>query len=117
MSELNELGKMVEITESAKNKVVDLLLEENNPNLMLRTFVQGGGCSGFSYGFTFDEIKNEDDFEFPIGTEYNMVIDAMSMQYLQGAKIDYQEDITGSQFVIKNPNAQSTCGCGSSFSV
>jgi iron-sulfur cluster insertion protein len=84
---------------------------------MLRTFVQGGGCSGFSYGFTFDEIKNEDDFEFPIGTEYNMVIDAMSMQYLQGAKIDYQEDITGSQFVIKNPNAQSTCGCGSSFSV
>ena len=117
MSELNELEKMVEITESAKNKVVDLLLEENNPNLMLRTFVQGGGCSGFSYGFTFDEIKNEDDFEFPIGTEYNMVIDAMSMQYLQGAKIDYQEDITGSQFVIKNPNAQSTCGCGSSFSV
>jgi iron-sulfur cluster insertion protein len=117
MSELNELGKRVEITESAKHKVVDLLMEENNPNLMLRTFVQGGGCSGFSYGFTFDEIKNEDDFEFPIGTEYNMVIDAMSMQYLQGAKIDYQEDITGSQFVIKNPNAQSTCGCGSSFSV
>ena len=108
---------MVEITESAKNKVVDLLMEENNPSLMLRTFVQGGGCSGFSYGFTFDEIKNEDDFEFPLGTEYKVVIDAMSMQYLQGAEIDYQEDITGSQFVIKNPNAQSTCGCGSSFSV
>ena len=108
---------MIEITESAKNKVVDLLMEENNPNLMLRTFVQGGGCSGFSYGFTFDEIKNEDDFEFPIGTEYNMVIDAMSMQYLTGAAIDYKEDISGSQFVIKNPNAQSTCGCGSSFSV
>jgi iron-sulfur cluster insertion protein len=108
---------MVEITESAKNKVVDLLMEENNPNLMLRTFVQGGGCSGFSYGFTFDEIKNEDDFEFPLGTEYKVVIDAMSMQYLQGAEIDYKEDITGSQFVIKNPNAQSTCGCGSSFSV
>jgi iron-sulfur cluster insertion protein len=108
---------MIEITESAKNKVVDLLMEENNPHLMLRTFVQGGGCSGFSYGFTFDEIKNEDDFEFPISTEYNMVIDAMSMQYLTGAAIDYQEDITGSQFVITNPNAQSTCGCGSSFSV
>ena len=108
---------MIEITESAKNKVVDLLMEENNPNLMLRTFVQGGGCSGFQYGFTFDEIKNEDDFEFPIGTEYNMVIDAMSMQYLTGAAIDYKEDISGSQFVITNPNAQSTCGCGSSFSV
>ena len=108
---------MIEITESAKNKVVDLLMEENNPNLMLRTVVQGGGCSGCSYGFTFDEIKNEDDFEFPIGTEYNMVIDAMSMQYLTGAAIDYKEDISGSQFVITNPNAQSTCGCGSSFSV
>ena len=108
---------MITISESAKTKIKDLLSEENNPKLSLRTFVQGGGCSGFSYGFTFDEIKNEDDFEFPIGTEYNMVIDAMSMQYLQGAKIDYQEDITGSQFVIKNPNAQSTCGCGSSFSV
>ena len=108
---------MLTVTESAVAKIQDILAEENNQALKLRVFVQGGGCSGFSYGFTFDEIKNEDDFEFPIGTEYNMVIDAMSMQYLQGAKIDYQEDITGSQFVIKNPNAQSTCGCGSSFSV
>jgi iron-sulfur cluster insertion protein len=108
---------MVEITESAKNKVVDLLLEENNPNLMLRTFVQGGGCSGFSYGFTFDELKNEDDFEFALNEQYKIVIDAMSMQYLQGAEIDYKEEIMGSQFIIKNPNAQSTCGCGSSFSV
>ena len=108
---------MVEITESAKIKVVDLLMEENNPNLMLRTFVQGGGCSGFSYGFTFDEIKNEDDFEFPIGTEYNMVIDAMSMQYLQGATINYKEDLMGASFVIDNPQAQTTCGCGSSFSI
>ena len=108
---------MVEITESAKNKVVDLLMEENNPNLMLRTFVQGGGCSGFSYGFTFDEIKNEDDFEFPLGTEYKVVIDAMSMQYLQGAEIDYKEEAMGSQFVISNPNAKTSCGCGSSFSV
>ena len=108
---------MVEITESAKLKIMDLLLEENNPKLALRTFVQGGGCSGFSYGFTFDEEKNEDDFEFPLGTEYKVVIDAMSMQYLTGAAIDYKEDISGSQFVITNPNAQSTCGCGSSFSV
>ena len=108
---------MVEITESAKSKIMDLLLEEDNPKLALRTFVQGGGCSGFSYGFTFDEEKNEDDFEFPINEQYNVLVDAMSMQYLQGAKIDYKDELMGSQFVISNPNAQSTCGCGSSFSV
>ncbi len=108
---------MIDITESAKSKIMDLLLEENNPKLALRTFVQGGGCSGFSYGFTFDEVKNEDDFEFPINEQYNVLVDAMSMQYLQGAKIDYKEEAMGSQFVITNPNAQSTCGCGSSFSV
>jgi iron-sulfur cluster insertion protein len=108
---------MIDITESAKSKIMDLLLEENNPKLALRTFVQGGGCSGFSYGFTFDEVKNEDDFEFPINEKYNVFVDAMSMQYLQGAVIDYKEEVMGSQFVIKNPNAQSTCGCGSSFSV
>ena len=108
---------MVEITESAKSKIIDLLLEENNPKLALRTFVQGGGCSGFSYGFTFDDVKNEDDFEFPINEKFNVLVDAMSMQYLQGAKIDYKEEAMGSQFVISNPNAQSTCGCGSSFSV
>jgi iron-sulfur cluster insertion protein len=108
---------MVEITESAKLKIIDLLLEENNPKLALRTFVQGGGCSGFSYGFTFDDVKNEDDFEFPINEQYNVLVDAMSMQYLQGAKIDYKDELMGSQFVISNPNAQSTCGCGSSFSV
>jgi iron-sulfur cluster insertion protein len=108
---------MVEITESAKVKILDLLSEENNPKLALRTFVQGGGCSGFSYGFTFDEEKNEDDFEFPINEQYNVLVDAMSMQYLQGAKIDYKDELMGSQFVISNPNAQSTCGCGSSFSV
>jgi iron-sulfur cluster insertion protein len=107
---------MINITESAKNKIKDLLYEEGNPNLSLRTFVQGGGCSGFSYGFTFDEIKNEDDFEIPLD-EFKVLIDAMSMQYLQGASIDYKEELMGSQFVIKNPNAQSTCGCGSSFSV
>jgi iron-sulfur cluster insertion protein len=107
---------MIEITESATKKISDLLNEENNPNLKLRTFVQGGGCSGFSYGFTFDEQQNEDDFEVPLGS-YKVLVDAMSMQYLQGAVIDYTEDLTGSQFSIKNPNATTTCGCGSSFSV
>ena len=104
------------ITESAKVKILDLLLEEGNPNLSLRTFVQGGGCSGFSYGFTFDEVMNEDDFEIPL-EKFKVLVDAMSMQYLQGASIDYKDDLSGSQFVITNPNAQSTCGCGSSFSV
>ena len=103
---------MITITESAQAKILDLLAEENNPNLKVRTFVQGGGCSGFSYGFTFDETVNEDDFEID-----SILVDAMSMQYLSGAIIDYKEEITGSQFVIQNPNAQSTCGCGSSFSV
>lgn len=108
---------MVEITEAAKTKIVDLLIDENNPKLFLRTFVQGGGCSGFSYGFTFDEEINEDDFEFSLNNKYKFVIDSMSMQYMTGATIDYQEELMGSQFIIKNPNAQTTCGCGSSFSV
>jgi iron-sulfur cluster insertion protein len=107
---------MVEITASARIKIQDLLDEENNQNLKLRTFVQGGGCSGFQYGFTFDEEQGEDDFEFEVG-RWKVLVDAMSMQYLSGAKIDYKEDIHGSQFVIQNPNAQTTCGCGSSFSV
>ena len=107
---------MITITESAKTKILDLFAEEGNPDLKLRTFVQGGGCSGFSYGFTFDEIMNEDDFEVPLG-DTKVLIDAMSMQYLQGASIDYKEDLQGSEFKITNPNAQSTCGCGSSFSV
>lgn len=111
-----EFQSMIEITESAKSKIVELLNEENNPKLMLRTFVQGGGCSGFQYGFTFDEDQNEDDFEFEID-KYKMVVDSMSMQYMTGAVIDYKEDLNGSSFSIKNPNAQTTCGCGSSFSV
>jgi len=108
---------MVEITESAKEKIADLLREENDPDLKLRTFVQGGGCSGFSYGFTFDNEQNEDDWEFPLDGEFKVLVDSMSMQYLQGAVIDYKEDVMGSNFSIKNPNAQTTCGCGSSFSV
>ena len=107
---------MITITESAKIKILDLFAEEGNPDLKLRTFVQGGGCSGMSYGFTFDEIVNEDDFEVPLG-DFKILIDAMSMQYLEGASIDYKEDLQGSEFKITNPNAQSTCGCGSSFSV
>lgn len=107
---------MITISASAKTKIKDLLYEEDNPNLSLRTFVQGGGCSGFSYGFTFDEITNEDDFEIPLD-EFKILVDSMSMQYLQGAEIDYKEEIMGSSFSIKNPNAQSTCGCGSSFGV
>ena len=107
---------MLDITESAKNKIKDILYDEGNPKMSLRTCVQGGGCSGFSYGFTLDEEQNEDDFEIVLD-EFKILIDAMSMQYLQGASIDYKEEAMGSQFVIKNPNAQSTCGCGSSFSV
>ena len=107
---------MIDITDSAKEKIIDILLEENNPNLSLRTFVQGGGCSGFSYGFTLDEVTNEDDFEVAVGN-FKLLIDGMSMQYLQGAKIDYKEELMGSSFVINNPNAESTCGCGSRFSV
>ena len=108
--------EQINITDSAISKIADLLLEENNPNLKLRTFVQGGGCSGFQYGFTFDEEQNEDDFVInKIGM--SVLIDAMSMQYLQGSTIDFKEDLNGSSFVIQNPGATSTCGCGSSFSV
>jgi len=106
---------MLTITESAKEKIIDILAEENNPKLSLRTFVQGGGCSGFSYGFTLDEEMAEDDFEIPLNN-FRVLVDAMSMQYLQGSTIDYKETSMGSNFAITNPNAQSTCGCGSSFS-
>lgn len=107
---------MITISPSAKVKIQDLLSEENNPNLSLRTFVQGGGCAGFSYGFTFDSEKNEDDFELECGA-WKILIDAMSMQYLDGATIDYKEELMGSSFTINNPNAKATCGCGSSFGV
>ena len=107
---------MITISDSAKAKIKDLLQQENNPTLALRTFVQGGGCSGFSYGFTFDDEINEDDFEVPVD-EFKVLVDSMSMQYLQGAEIDYKEEIMGSNFVIHNPDAQTTCGCGSSFGV
>jgi iron-sulfur cluster insertion protein len=100
----------------AVTKLRELVSEEGNPDLMLRVFVQGGGCSGMSYGFTFEEIKNEDDFDFAY-EEVRVVVDSMSMQYLQGATIDYREDLMGASFIIENPQAQTTCGCGSSFSI
>ena len=107
---------MITVSDSAKEKIKDLLYSEGNPNLKLRTFIQGGGCSGFSYGFTFDEEINEDDFQIPV-EEFTLLIDSMSMQYLTGATIDYKEELMGSSFTIKNPNAKHTCGCGSSFGV
>jgi iron-sulfur cluster insertion protein len=102
-------------TENAAAKVRQLIEEEGNPGLKLRVFVTGGGCSGFQYGFTFDEAVNEDDTSLQKGG-VTLLVDPMSLQYLTGAEIDYQENVEGAQFVIKNPNASSTCGCGSSFS-
>jgi iron-sulfur cluster insertion protein len=107
---------MIDIKPSAVAKIKDLLAEENNPDLKLRIFVQGGGCSGFSYGFTFDEVAQEDDFDLEFDGMH-LLVDSMSSQYLQGAEVDYVENLMGSEFKIKNPNAQTTCGCGSSFSV
>jgi len=102
-------------TDSAADKVKQLIEEEGNAALKLRVFVQGGGCSGFQYGFTFDEEVNEDDTVMD-KNGVQLLIDSMSYQYLVGAEIDYKDDINGAQFVIKNPNATTTCGCGSSFS-
>ncbi len=113
--ELSEPPIPLVFTDSAAAKVADLIAEEGNPELKLRVFVQGGGCSGFQYGFTFDDAVNEDDTLFE-KNGVTLLVDSMSFQYLVGAEIDYKEDINGSQFVIKNPNAQTTCGCGSSFS-
>ncbi len=103
-------------TDSAANKVKSLIDEEGNPDLKLRVFVTGGGCSGFQYGFTFDEVQNDDDTVMQ-KNGVTLLIDSMSFQYLVGAEIDYSEGLEGAQFVIKNPNASTTCGCGSSFSV
>jgi iron-sulfur cluster insertion protein len=102
-------------TDAAATKVAELIRDEANPNLKLRVFVQGGGCSGFQYGFTFDEAIEEGDMQVSNGG-VTLLIDPMSVQYLLGAEIDYREDLEGAQFVIRNPNASTTCGCGSSFS-
>ena len=103
-------------TEAAAAKVLELIGEEGNPDLKLRVYISGGGCSGFQYGFTFDEKIEDGDTAIDRGG-VTLLVDPMSVQYLMGAEIDYQEDLQGAQFVIRNPNASTTCGCGSSFSV
>ena len=128
-----EVSQLI-FTDSAAAKVYELIREEENPNLNLRVFISGGGCSGFQYGFTFDEAINQDDIiieknvngqstdsdddggEGGEGT-VKLLVDALSFQYLNGAEIDYKEDLQGEQFIIRNPNAKTTCGCGSSFSI
>ena len=114
MNTMTEIPMPLIFTASAASKVKQLIDEEGNPDLKLRVFVTGGGCSGFQYGFTFDEVVNEDDTSME-RNGVTLLIDPMSFQYLAGAEIDYQESAEGAQFVIKNPNATSTCGCGSSF--
>jgi iron-sulfur cluster insertion protein len=111
-----DVPELLTFTDSAANKVKQLIEEEGNDELKLRVFVTGGGCSGFQYGFTFDEVANEDDTVLN-KNGVQLLVDPMSAQYLSGAEIDYTEGLQGSQFVIKNPNATTTCGCGSSFSV
>jgi iron-sulfur cluster insertion protein len=115
MNAMTEMPAPLVFTDNAANKVKQLIEEEGNNELKLRVFVTGGGCSGFQYGFTFEESVNDDDT--PMNKNgVTLLIDPMSLQYLTGAEIDYQENAEGAQFVIKNPNATSTCGCGSSFS-
>ena len=106
----------IKISETVVGKVAEMLAEEGDPALQLRIFVTGGGCSGFQYGFAFDDEKKDDDVRVERGP-ITVVVDAMSLQYLMGAEIDYEDNLEGARFVIRNPNASSTCGCGSSFSV
>ena len=115
MSAMDDVPLPFVFTDNAASKVKELIDEEGNPDLKLRVFVTGGGCSGFQYGFTFDEVANEDDTSMQ-KNGVTLLVDPMSYQYRVGAEIDYTEGLEGSQFVIKNPNASSTCGCGSSFS-
>ncbi len=111
----NAIPDPLDFTDAAAAKVKSLIEEENNPNLKLRVFISGGGCSGFQYGFTFDEETKDGDTAVVNG-DVTLLIDPMSFQYLVGAEIDYKEDLQGAQFIIRNPNAVTTCGCGSSFS-
>ena len=105
----------LQFTQAAARKVRELMLEEGNPALKLRVYIQGGGCSGFQYGFSFDEESQEDDLA--VQTDgVTLIVDPVSLQYLTGAEVDYSESLQGAQFVIRNPNAKTTCGCGSSFS-
>jgi iron-sulfur cluster insertion protein len=111
----NQPPAPVVFTDAAASKVGELIREEQNPELKLRVFISGGGCSGFQYGFTFDENAEDGDSEV-VNQGVTLVIDPMSVQYLMGAEIDYKEDLQGAQFIIRNPNATTTCGCGQSFS-
>ncbi len=115
MNAVTEMPSPLVFSDSAANKVRQLIDEEGNPELKLRVFVTGGGCSGFQYGFTFDEKIEDGDFCVE-NHGVQLLVDPMSAQYLMGAEIDYKEDLQGAQFVIRNPNAKTTCGCGSSFS-
>jgi iron-sulfur cluster insertion protein len=110
------MPSMLEFTPQAAAKVAELIVEEGNPDLKLRLYVTGGGCSGFSYGFAFDDAVAEDDTQI-VTAGVSLVVDAMSLQYVVGARVDFEDGLEGSRFVIHNPNAQTTCGCGSSFSV
>lgn len=112
---MNELAPLI-FTEAAASKVRELILEEANPNLKLRVYITGGGCSGFQYGFTFDEALDEGDITVN-RDDVTLVVDPLSFQYLEGAEVDYTENLQGARFVIKNPNAATTCSCGSSFGV
>ena len=118
MTEISSVAESppLHFTDAAAHKVGKLIEQEGNAALKLRVYVQGGGCSGFQYGFTFDEEVQEGDTEIENGG-VTLLVDPMSVQYLMGAEIDYREDLSGAQFIIRNPNAATTCGCGSSFSV
>ncbi|MEJ2463808.1 MAG: iron-sulfur cluster insertion protein ErpA [Candidatus Thiodiazotropha sp.] len=116
MSTAEAVNDAIVFTEAAADKVAALIQEEGNPDLMLRVYIQGGGCSGFQYGFSFDENENEGDTRV-VTNGVTLLVDPMSMQYLMGAEVDYTEGLQGAQFIIRNPNATTTCGCGSSFSV
>ena len=108
---------MITVSDSAVEKLKEIIKEEDNPDIKIRMFISGGGCSGMQYGFTLeDQPANEDDFDLEVAPGVHMLVDAMSGQYVQGAEVDWQESAQGSQFAIKNPNASTTCGCGSSFS-
>jgi len=109
-------GAPLVLTDAAAGKVRELIAEEGNPDLKLRVYISGGGCSGFQYGFSFDETPAEDDFTLANG-DVTLLVDPLSLQYLAGAEVDYAESLGGAHFVIRNPNARTTCGCGSSFTV
>lgn len=113
---MSEVQVPIQFTDAAANKVLTLVTDEENPALKLRVYVTGGGCSGFQYGFTFDEKVNEGDFTVD-KNGVTMVVDPMSLQYLMGGTVDYTDGLQGSRFIVQNPNATTTCGCGSSFSV